>query len=349
MDVWAAGLILCELCRHTPPVFKNAGDEMGLMVMVCTMFGSPDTTNDIMPSFNRAKLAGKRLSFLPGSRPVGTTPYDKTWHPGWAYALLRSTLNMEPSRRPSAQACVELLDPSCHGPCPKTPKVATLGRCEVYISALRAMVGDILFETCVPVSFDRRTFHAAARLCDRYCGNISEPEIPVLCAAVSSIASKLCETWGIGPYCVRGGSENAGVGIRRFAIKPEDVEAEELRILEDLEWDAWDVLVIDVPVPANTDPELYAYVCDMMVSQMGTNECTPYEMADVAALITRAMADPRSQKVFPCKLMGVLEVAVDFMNSPVTDRSPVRERHAPICGQIVRGRIHMDFETIKWI
>lgn len=362
MDVWSAGLILCELSSSSPPVFQGGEDDSDLVELVCAKFGRPDITNDIMPSFNRAKLEGETLSFIPQQRPGDAPPYDALWHPQWADNLLRGTLILEPSKRMTAGACAKQLNASWRGSRPKAPKVhhkPPSPKREAYALMLRALAGDILFESCVRANFDRRSFHAAARILDRDCeedpAGMTDPRMPVMCAAAASIASKLCETAGIGPswgHDLRVHAETSGRecrGLGRFTLSAREVEIEEARMLDERGWDVWDVLILDVAAPPDVNPALYAYVCDMLVAHMGTRECTPHEMSEVAGLIAETLAAPKAQKVFPAKLLEVLETAVDAVNSNISDRSPVKNKYASVCGRIIYSKVGIDTETIKWI
>lgn len=358
MDMWAAGLVVCELCHPGCPVFGHVSNESDLIAFMCYKFGRPSVSNDVMPSYNRAKLAGRILSFVPNIQTTDVPPYLALWYPAWANAILRGTLVMEPTRRISAADCARLLNPQCDAVCPKTPKAIRGPKREAYASALRALAGDILFESCVHSDFDRRTFHAAARILDKACEDpscLTEDRLPVVCAAAASIASKLCETAGINPnwgpdlrnHSVSSGKAPRGLG--RFDLSVSDIEAEELHILNAREWDVWDVLVIDIPVPSRTDVVLYAFVCDILVSHMGTAECTPHDLSEVAVFLVDCIVDPKSQKVFPASLMKILDMAVDTVGSVMANRSPVKIKYATICERLLGDEIQVDSDTIKWV
>lgn len=365
MDMWAAGLIVFELCRQGKPLFKNADDEQKLRALMCINFGTPNVANSIMPSFNKS---GKSLPlWLPDPSYLPTLTHLGGGNPEWADSVMSCTLLMEPTRRASAVICCGFFGTHVQPICPKTPrmhygppspKTHSPSPSHRGIDPLRARAGDILFETCVNSSFDRRVFHSAARLLDIVCpevGQLTEGRLPVLCAAVSSIASKLCETYGIEPQWSEkirefaSETHNALKGVGRFDLKSFEVAKEEARILEEQKWNVWDVLVIDMNPPVFVNPNIYAYVCDMLVSHMGTNECTPYELSEVAGLISDTVSNPKGMKAFLSGLMGVLAMAADAVNSPISNMSPVKMRHSAVCGEGIFNKIQVNLETIKWI
>jgi hypothetical protein len=370
MDVWAVGLVAMELCDSADPTFGRAVRNSDLRSMMCALLGTPTRDNGMMPSYFAHR----------GDSPTGTADsFDVVPsrvrtrnNRDWTDRVLETVLVMEPTRRASALECVGATAPvgqrSRTPSCPKTPRLSAvrLSGPRVCTDPMRAEAGEVLFETCMrrALGSDRRAFHSAVRLFDRVCdardadcgrnGRMSHRDMGLLCAACSTIASKLCDGEGISStwpanlrmHAHRMGTEARGTG--RFDLSPAAVDAEELRVLGETEWDVWDVLVIDVSGGAGS--EVYDFVVDTLVSRMRIGDMIPTEMAEIGAFIAAALSNPRSPSpAFPSDSADVLSAAVDAFNVDSGVATPIKRKHMARCGALVFSRARVDFETIRWI
>lgn len=356
MDVWAAGVLIFEIYNEGRALFQSANTNFQLLCSMCAFFGTPAVSNDIMPSYNSAVMCGEKLHCLPAPKATTFFPGNLVWRPEWAEQIFRSTLQMEPTRRLSAACCAKLANPFFLPECPKTPRVTYCDdtkKPEEYVCALRALAGGLLFESCLDKGLDRRTFHVAARILDRSCRDCSpltELRMPALCAGCAIIASKMCT-----------GRDHSKIwewehlldrqikGVQRFRLSGGVVEAEEIRILKDLAWEIWEVLVIDMPTPTDTDPNVFDYVCDMLVAHMGTKECIPSDLSEIARIIATTIVDPRPTKIFPSVLSATLDRAIQVMNSQIAEKSPIRAKYEQLCGQKILKKVCLNLAAIKFV
>lgn len=346
MDMWAVGLIICELCCKINPVMFNVNDDDDLAKAICIEFGTPTRYNNLMPSF----YLKNGLNALPPCNQIyqQPTPLYYVYNcEEWACRVLSHLLVLEPTKRFSATTCSDMISKS-HPICPKTPKLVlnpqiTLGN--PHTQALRCTAGDTLFEVCVDDKFDRRTFHTAARLLDMICDKdspLTEQNMFARCAAVCSIANKLCESSDMTA------TQKARLNKLGNYITPEHVRAEEIRILEKLSWNVWDVTVLDVQGPGGVNLWIYAYVVDLLVARMGTNYCNPYEMAEIAEFVAALMATRSYFIPLSVQYMDQLDTVVDVINSTFTNESPVRTKYVARIGNIILTKIGVNCDMVKW-
>jgi serine/threonine protein kinase len=388
MDVWAAGLIACELAMAVHPLFAGARDHADLVVKMCTLMGIPCVANDAMPSYTATHIFPHPAIDGP-RRPTafGKHPADLAECPEWAAAAVRGALTMEPLRRWTAAACAAACDLGAAGSaaspsssswerCPKTPKIAAdRGRRRAAgAGRVRSEMAAVMYETCSygrGCGGSRREFHAAAKMYDRLCAMddagapLPKDGLLLRAAGCSVVASKLCDSKGIGPdwsTLVRDAlardprPDHGMAGLGRFTLATADVEAEELRILKALEWDVLDVNVIDVPRPAPGGPadhDVYCYVLDAIVLAVDTAEHTPYDIAAVAEFLARSFRAPaHAVHRFPVALMVLLEDAVVALGPAgvAPPGSMVHRIYSRVLGTTrVGARPPIDLENIRWM
>jgi serine/threonine protein kinase len=225
----------------------------------------------------------------------------------------------------------------------------------------------------------QREFHAAVKIFDRIMcmgyasrcvddgSNEHYRKLVKCAAAVLSVASKLCNTLGIGPdwssrMCEYAANKNSTrkdgkfsmmMGIAKFEwLRVDIVEREELKVLQMLEWDVWDVTVLDVPSPniADHNVKLYHYVLCVMVIEIDTSDYVPHDMVTTAIFLSNSYMIPSNVvRQFPVHLMGLLEDSIHAVNAFVDSDSNVRRMFSSMCGATLDSRINIDFDSIHWI
>jgi serine/threonine protein kinase len=370
MDVWAAGLISCEICMLTRPLFKKAKDNSDLVDRMCGMFGIPTIENDLMPSYS--KIYG---DVPPTKNAITTCPFpcDQGCMPRWADRVIRGCLSLELTRRLSANGCADLLgckdgdddDMMKATSCPKTPRVshggdpiADIVGSSSHSRLMRSVAGNMMFELCVCKrrGGSRRAFHAAIRLYDRVIAvaGVEDCKVPLLCAAVSSIASKLCDSYGIGPDRINY-VKKTHVRLTNHPdvsdLMPDAVEIEEIRVLELMSWEVWDVTVLDVQIPPpHPNIAVFNFIVDLMCAEICMDQHVPHDMVLVANLIVDTICHPGSVvRQFPSFLMSLLETSIDAMNMTFSGNL-VRRTHSVWCGDGIAGsNVWVDFDNIQWM
>lgn len=361
MDVWAAGLITHEVCTCSQPLFCRVKSEAEMIPRMCSIFGTPTRANDLMPSYSAHSRGA-----MPCPLQCKRTPppqSDASLQP-WLKRVLGSSLVLEPSRRSSALACAEMarpedyMDVDLDYECPKTPMLSLPlpdQEPDKMLLQMRMVLGHAMFETFLGKAAysyaSRRAFHVAARLLDRLCiaGEITEQRGPCTCAAVCSIASKVCDLRGINPTwssLLRNGG--CRVGIAKFVLDSGSVCTEEVRVLNLLRWNAWDVTLLDVDRPGGTVKEAYDYVIDMIAASMCTSNYVPSEVTQIASIVSDVIADNTSvgKRYLPMHLDKLLKACVTIVNNLVSTSTMLRRTHAKWSSSTLNGE-RIDFEHIK--
>ena len=406
MDVWAAGLVACELSLSVLPLFKGSKDTRDVAFKICRILGVPTAANGLMPTYTSPSHPSShhRAIIEPGWSDIAMHPHahpatsDRC--PSWAVGVLRASLVLEPTGRATAIACAKMCETLASGPsrapCPRTPKISrpqNVGddgsgsmRVDVGASMIcgsrRRRIVDMMFETCIYARRcgSRREFHAAVKLYDRMrsMGAIGKTTVgppssdderrDALCAAAcSSIASKLCDGRGIGPeWCSvvrecladddrkdKGVAVAARVplGVARYNLMASEVIDEETRILDALDWDVWDVTVLDVGVSDGVDYRFYCFLLDMIVASIDTCTNVPHDIAAVAMFIEETRRVNRNAvRMFHARLMSLLEEGIRVVDASVPPGSMMHRVYSNMCGPAaVDFRVGVDLDRIRWM
>lgn len=330
MDVWAAGLVLCEMCSpvcRSP--FGNATTERSLCVAILCRMGIPNATNDLMPSYTRCHSSPPQGFDEAIKIPLQNRPWDSPSMPSWASSIASASIVLEPTRRLSASACCAMICPERRATCPKTPIVNTTSILQPSVAAIRSKAGHLIYETCVcsRVYRSRRAFHVAIRMLDRACaaGKLQdEKDMPVICAALCSIASKVCDSYGIGPnwsYILGNRAarlkEGPAGGIGKYRLCVDVVSRAEVELLQLFSFAAWDVTPLDLTPTDLRDDDTYERALDMVVASLDTSQYPPHDVVEVAAFVAESMREPngRAPRAFPAKLGELLESSARVLSA----------------------------------
>ena len=361
MDIWAAGLMVYEICLFRKPLFRACMSAHQLRDAIYLHFGVPTEENRLMPSY--FCTPGGHFSLPSKHDYCSLRPVKPAFHrsdiPPWAAPVLCDCLVLEPSLRPTAFNCAFYLDSERAGTelgvqqCfVDTDQVASKFPEEPYLQNIRARACEGVYLLTVR---DRRVFHTACGILDLINlsgAHLSSSNMTLLCATSISIACKICESEQLvvphlwfdffqAPRQFR--SEYVPVSNR-------EVVDTEVLVLRRLDFKVWRHTPFDVPTASDiTDPIAYNYILDMMTVYCSTVMCGIREFCEIARAMYMIIKRSNGPDIsVAASLIDTFDSVLNNINS-APDCSPVKAAYRRRCPEIVCRTITVKEDQIHWV